>query len=1303
MAFSGKDRYALGLFVVMLVLVGVVLPSTGSGAASAAEGVVPIAPDQAQRGTLVAEQQLVPEDVTALVECEDTACPTAPSGLEYCIQREKFCVYYTDSSISETQAAWAADVVEDYWARFVDLGFDEPKYTDRLEVHLSDIPGDCNGGTSWSSNAISTYAGCFVNDELAQKVLGHELTHRVQYSHDDKVGTAPVQTKFLKEGTARATEDNWFLNIDNWPLALSYSSFNTEVNNYLVAAMNDITSYAMRYRSCLWWKYAMEQYGTELLEPEWGVDFVYEVYEQNRLGYSGIGAVNRALNALGAGVTFDDVFKQFAVANWTKDLTGVPDASYNYIDEDETGNPGPYGPVSPNSGGMIDVGTSAVWNDQWTDRYGIRYFEADIGADCPVISVSFVHDSGPAFYHIVTQDGTALKTHMERSGGNWNQAFLNHGVTKVVAIAGSLGSSSQVDITLGCAEPVLEIQMPNSGAVARTQSGDKFLVQVLVGDDSGGPVVSGLSNSDFAVTVKGEVAPVIGGGFIQEQYWLLVEAPDLEDGTYDLAVTLETTQTASDTSPDSVVYTDDRTDQVLVIDRSGSMGVDDRLVAAKDAASFYVDVTRNNDGLAVVPYHTKAEPEAWHMRVVTQVGDERDLAKSYIDGLNPGGMTSIGAGLETAVVERAAGENSLCSFVLLSDGMENYAPMWETVKGDVISTGCPVTTIAFGQESDETLMQEIAAATGGLYFYNDVYVSSTTAGVRATPPTMADVDLALANTYEYAEGVGEGRQRLLSEKGVVTTETKHEVYVDDKLSEAVFSLDWYSPEYALLELTLVHEDGQEYTPDQHTFADEVNQHVGFRLNGEDLRLIPGMWTLQVKLVESSSEAVPYQVLVSGSGRTPITLHLLLPHQMGLEYTTGNFVPIYAILTADGPIPDALVEAFVTAPDGTETHLMLADDGQHGDGMPSDGLYAGLYTLVTQANVVEPAGEEPLGDPYDKGVYPQGQEAEIEVKDEGGYRVLVRATYEKVTREAMGGFAVLEGWDGDQDGLPDVWEKENRVNDPRADPDGDGLSNYSEYKNGTDPHDPDTDDGGEKDGSEVEGGRNPLDPADDGIRAPSFFQVRPVLHRPVGGLDRVPAVRLEYDWQAEDDSYDMWFYRATDLLGPWGGPYGGLSSRGVYSDTLVTPGTKYWYRIEAAVGGARAEPAVSAVLTSEAVTPADDPYPPEALVLINGGAPSTKSPFVTLSFVPYEMEGDNPDEVFADIMWMKIGNDPSFEGIDWVPFDQPVPWRLAGYPDEIATVYALFRDDADNESIAPEVGVILYSPETVYLPIVLRAY
>ena len=103
------------------------------------------------------------------------------------------------------------------------------------------------------------------------------------------------------------------------------------------------------------------------------------------------------------------------------------------------------------------------------------------------------------------------------------------------------------------------------------------------------------------------------------------------------------------------------------------LGVDGgvKLDAAQDAANFYVDVTRDEDGLAVGPYNGNVDPVPFDLEVVT--GTVRDDAKTFINGLTAGGMTSIGDGLKEAVRQRDSSEtgNPRCSFVLLSDGMEN--------------------------------------------------------------------------------------------------------------------------------------------------------------------------------------------------------------------------------------------------------------------------------------------------------------------------------------------------------------------------------------------------------------------------------------------------------------------------------------------------------------------------------------------------------------------------------------------------------------------------------------------------------
>ncbi len=60
-------------------------------------------------------------------------------------------------------------------------------------------------------------------------------------------------------------------------------------------------------------------------------------------------------------------------------------------------------------------------------------------------------------------------------------------------------------------------------------------------------------------------------------------------------------------------------------------------------------------------------------------------------------------------------------------------------------------------------MQSIATDTGGLRYYNDVYVSSALLMPSATTPLTMTLDLV--NTYEYIQGQSEGRQRFLAEIG----------------------------------------------------------------------------------------------------------------------------------------------------------------------------------------------------------------------------------------------------------------------------------------------------------------------------------------------------------------------------------------------------------------------------------------------------------------------------------------------------------------------------------------------------------
>jgi hypothetical protein len=1200
------------------------------------------------------------------------ACPTG-CGLPDSIESSDgfpFCVYYDSADTTLSQAQDVRDYTDDYWDVYQnDYGWAMPTEFSggKFKVCLVDNGANCNGSVSIGTDSMNVYEGCDSTTEMMMAVVGHELAHAGPQLGPDNLTDANFDALWAHEGMARSGEDKVFTIVDNDAGAMARPfSYNKEVDEFFVNPNHDLTSDSWRYESAIWWTYYAEQCGSDpATEPGLGVADSFGEFWDAAHTADNIAALNVALSTLGC-PAFDAMVPKFVLANYTKDLTDLPDDSYYYVDETDPGNPDTYGPVVPNDGGTIDSGTAATWNNQAISRYGADYYvAAPDPADCPVITARFHADSGSPFYHIVTSDSGVFGTHEQGSGTDWVRSFLNDGVTTIAAIAGSLGSSSQVDVELSCSDPIVDIKQPNQMApeyVGGHADGDKFLIQVAVSTTVGGPVVGGLTANDFAVRVGALNATVIGGGQIEHQYFLQAIAPDPgSNGPYDLHVDLEESGTstviATDTEIEAIVYDATNEDNVYVVDRSGSMGWYDPTPwsALVDAFKLAVDTTNSTEGIAVVPFESDVDPTPFPMQFATL--PVRGNAKTYIDGISPGGGTSIGDGMAEAAAQRTSSPtgNTRCRYVLLSDGDQNQPEYWADVVGDVQATGCPVMAIAFGPGANETLMQQIASDTGGSYYYNDVYMGAALAASSFTP---ADMFLDLGSTYQHAQALGE-RERLLTEKGQAyrgQTYT-HTVQIDPSVLSADFILNWVRPyNYAVMAMGLVRPDGTTVS-DPYTFSDGAAGHVGWRIPNP----MAGEWQIVVALALAEVEPVNYQVMVTA--KTPLTARLILP-PLGGQFMTGSTIPIYALVTSgQGPLPGAMVMAGVTAPDGMTQTVPL----QHTGG----GLYQGLYTLGNQANEVPPPpGERGVEDPAPN--------------DEGSYRVdLLVNGQGGIRRETQGAFSILEADDTDDDGLPDTWEDANNVTDPTADPDLDILTNSDEYYAGTDPNNSDSDGGGEHDGSEVlYHSQDPLDPADDQIVPPDFFEAEPV-----SGGDVV----LTYDVKAE--YVKMSLYRASS---PWQLIVPELPLTGVYTDTTVTLGNSYAYRLVAIDGDNH----WSRVLDSEVVTSTVDPIPPEALVIINSGAVETTGLAVTLSFAA--PPDDWGPEAFADIDEMKISNDPTLSGASWQAFAQDVPWTLEADPGELAQVYVLFKDESDNESVGPTIGSILYKPRQIFLPLVLRS-
>jgi len=597
-----------------------------------------------------------------------------------------------------------------------------------------------------------------------------------------------------------------------------------------------------------------------------------------------------------------------------------------------------------------------------------------------------------------------------------------------------------------------------------------------------------------------------------------------------------------------------------------------------------------------------------------------------------------------------------------------------------------VMSIAFGPGADETLMQTIASATGGLSFYNDVSVSTNLLAANAFTPE--DMHLDLADTYLYNQELGEERDRLLSEKGeLFYGETyTHTVDVDATMTTMMATLDWFFdsksgglPKTSAFELTLVEPDGNKIGPADYDFEDPVSGHAGYRI----VKPQAGQWQL---VVEKMVEGAPYKYSVAVSGESQIEVELILLDQLDLDQTTGQEVPIRALIpiglnalksiatTSNGG--SLSVEAVVIAPDGTETTVPMYDDGLHNqyDQGAGDGLWAGVYTLVTQAEEVDQVGENDYKPPSP-------------AKDQGAYRVKLMVMGSGFSREALGSFAVLEGDSTISPPIPDVYIQQ--YGPANEDPDLDLLWTGDEYFAGTDPFesDSDSDDGirRESDWSEVENGLNPLDPSDDMILAPETCTV----------LGKDAVVVLEYDVKPEYDQIRA-FRR------PEGGAWNfhtnlPLDTGGVYSDTLnVTNGTKYEYQINA-VDGTH----VSAQVLCGIASPLLNWRPPAGSLRLDDGALSTLDLEVQLSFYPYEGEDGILD--FGEIHEMKLSNSADFSGAQWEPFQVTGrSWQLdpSTPGGSIATVYAMFRNQDELESQGPALGSILYQGQ-IYLPLISK--
>jgi Ca-activated chloride channel family protein len=192
-------------------------------------------------------------------------------------------------------------------------------------------------------------------------------------------------------------------------------------------------------------------------------------------------------------------------------------------------------------------------------------------------------------------------------------------------------------------------------------------------------------------------------------------APTLHDGTQVVRVAVAAREVVPAHRP--------RVNVTLVVDRSGSMDIRDRLGLVQSSLALLADRLRDDDTVSVVSFEDEATP----LLEPTPVADT-DAILDAVERLRPGGSTNLEAGVRLGYEQARAGfdPDAVNLVVLCSDGVANVGRTGPGSITDLIARegadGIHLVTVGFGMGNyNDHLMEQLADRGDGFYAYVDTF------------------------------------------------------------------------------------------------------------------------------------------------------------------------------------------------------------------------------------------------------------------------------------------------------------------------------------------------------------------------------------------------------------------------------------------------------------------------------------------------------------------------------------------------------------------------------------------------------
>ena len=389
---------------------------------------------------------------------------------------------------------------------------------------------------------------------------------------------------------------------------------------------------------------------------------------------------------------------------------------------------------------------------------------------------------------------------------------------------------------------------------------------------------------------------------------------------------------ATATNDLKIIWMSDAVAMQIVIDASGSMDDEDKLLYAEDAAKTLVDIVPLPDSnsppttaIGVIAFDDTVSVEQPLTLIDSQA--TKDSIKAVIDAIYKDGATAIYDAAQAALdglldYSSTSGTDDMGKVTfLLTDGQDNSSAISiDDLIANYQAAKVPIFAFGFGSDVYDTDLIYMSSETGGRYYFS--------------PASQAEIQSAFLDANQVVtdnQGLASGSPSVAPGATVQSTFS-----VDSTIATLTLAVT-HDGDTNAFDLVLVEPNGTTtHDPVNCSSSDGTTTLCTFSIPSP----VPGTWTLRSTSYLSSAGNLTFNV--QAVPKPVVTYSLSLASLGGPTIQYPEPVALIATLSRDLPIAGANVSALVALPDGSTQTVALADNGVAPDAVASDGVYSALY-------------------------------------------------------------------------------------------------------------------------------------------------------------------------------------------------------------------------------------------------------------------------------------------------------------------------------------------------------------------------